>query len=440
MIANKYSVTIRFMNARKGSSSGRRKIFGFPQNVVWMGVVSFLNDLSSDMIFPFIPIFLTSVLGASLTFVGLIEGIADATASILKVASGWLSDRWQKRKSLTVLGYSLSAISKPFLAAATMPWHALGVRFLDRVGKGTREAPRDALISFSVDRAELGRAFGFHRAMDTLGAALGPLIAFAVLPFINQNYRVLFLLSFVASVGAVLIIIFFVREVAANGQEVTPSNFQNTATIQDDPGNAARTRSTAKNIFVNLGAPFFLFLIVATIASLGKASEAFLILRARELGIAIVLIPILYFAYNIVSASLATPFGMLADRIGKRNMFVIGLFLFAGTYVGFAFATRWAMVWIFFIMYGMYVALTDGVGRAVVAGLVGPNVRATAFGIYNACTGIALLPASVFFGYISQHFGSKTAFLYGAGIAIIAGLLFLFLRKLFSSSRAHSTT
>jgi MFS family permease len=404
---------------------------GLSKNVFWMSVVSFLNDLSSDMIFPFIPIFLTSVLGASLTFVGLVEGIADATASLLKIPSGWISDRMKRRKPFAVLGYSLSAISKPLLALASLPWHVLGVRFLDRVGKGTRESPRDALISFSTPRSLLGRAFGFHRAMDTLGAALGPLIAVLILPFINENYRILFFLSFVASFFAVLILIVFVREVRLDGSD---AEIPETAKplIQDmRPPPEVIPRIAVSQGWRNLGAPFFLFLAVATIASLGKASEAFLILRAREIGLTIVLVPIAYFAYSITAALLGTPLGIVADRVGKRNTFVAGLIVFTISYIGFSLTSSLRAFWLLLILYGLYSALTDGVGRAVVAGLVRPEVRATAFGIYNATTGLALLPASFVFGYFSQQFGSRVAFLYGAGLSLVAVFLFFILRKAF---------
>lgn len=418
---------------------GPKRILGLSPNVVWMGVVSFLNDLSSDMIFPFIPIFLTSVLGASLTFVGIVEGVADATASILKIFSGWLSDKWQKRKRLVVIGYSLSALAKPFLAAAMLPWHVLGVRFMDRVGKGSRDAPRDALISLSTERQTFGRAFGFHRGMDTLGAALGPLVAFAVLPLISQNYRTLFLLSFIASFFAVMILVLFVREVRP--QEAAPEPVRARPLITDirpNPRPEPRGPAAAKTSrLALLGLPFFLFLGVATLASLGKASEAFLILKANEIGIAIALLPILYFVFNITFAVLSTPLGIFADRVGKRNTFTAGLLVFAAVYFGLAFFATPTTIWFLFIAYGFYASLTEGVGRAIVAGLVSEEVRAMAFGIYSAFTGMALLPASVIFGYLSQQFGSHVAFSYGALLAAAAAILFLFFRKIIKTPRNH---
>ncbi len=389
------------------------KFFGLSRNVISMGAVSFLNDLSSDMIFPFIPIFLTTVLGASATFIGLIEGIADATASILKIVSGRLSDKWRIRKPFAVFGYSLSAAAKPILALASAPWHVLAVRFLDRVGKGTRDAPRDALLSLSAEKRHIGRAFGFHRGADTLGAALGPLIAFAVLPFLGgeseSGFRNLFLLSFVASFFAVLILKFSVREVRNNidGKEpLFPPKFR----------------------FKYLGVPFLIFLAAATIFSLGKASEAFLLLRAQGLGVAIMLLPIIYFVYNITFALFSTPAGMLSDKIGHRNTFMIGMLIFSGTYFLFAQATSSLAMWILFAVYGFYSAFTEGVGRAIVADLVEEKFRATAYGMYSAFTGFALLPASLVFGILWDRFGPSVSFQYGAILGLIAFVIFLFLR------------
>lgn len=398
----------------KNSAKKTTKFFGLSRNVISMGAVSFLNDLSSDMIFPFIPIFLTSVLGATATFVGLVEGIADATASVLKIVSGRLSDSWLRRKPFVVFGYSLSAIAKPVLSAATAPWHVLAVRFFDRVGKGARDAPRDALLSFSAHKKDIGRAFGFHRGADTLGAALGPLIAFFILPLIHNNLRTLFLLSFVASFFAVLILQIFVREVY---------NHNSSVSVEED------TLVIPSHFNLgSLGVPFIVFLFSATILSLGKASEAFLLLRAQGVGVTLVLLPIIYFVYNITFALLSTPAGMLSDRIGHRNTFMIGMLIFSGTYFLFAKTSSTIGIWVLFAVYGFYSAFTEGVGRAIVADLVEEKLRATAYGFYNAFTGFALLPASLIFGFFWDRFGASFAFSYGAVLGIIAFVIFLFLR------------
>lgn len=386
------------------------RFFGLSRNVISMGAVSLLNDLSSDMVFPFIPVFLTSVLGASATFVGLVEGIADSTASILKIISGRLSDRWKVRKPFAVFGYSLSAIVKPVLAAATLPWHVLLVRFADRVGKGARDAPRDALLSFSCEKKYVGRAFGFHRCADTLGAAFGPLTAFIILPFLGGGtefgLRNLFLLSFVASFFAVLVLQLVVREVKNHDEETAPLKFE----------------------FRSLGLPFLIFLAAATIFALGRGSEAFLMLRAQNLGVAIALLPVIYFVYNITLAVFSTPAGMLSDKIGHRNTFMIGMLIFSGTYFLFAEAQSALTVWILFAVYGLYSAFTEGVGKAIVADLVEERWRATAYGVYSAFTGIALLPANLIFGFLWDQFGPAFSFHYGAVLGLAAFIIFLFLR------------
>ncbi len=394
------------------------KFFGLSKNVLSMGGVSFLNDLSSDMIFPYIPIFLTQILGAPVIFVGLVEGIADATASILKVLSGRISDVVHKRKPLIVAGYSLSALSKPLLAFAAWPWHVLVVRFFDRVGKGLRDAPRDALLSVSTHRSIIGRAFGFHRGADTLGAALGPLLAFAILPLLNNNLRHLFILSFIASFFAVLLIIFFVKE-------VQDDNTKKTAIPEEAPRPA---RDIQKFHFSKLGISFFIFLGAATIFSLGKVSEAFLLLRAQELGMALVFLPLLYFVYNLTFALFSAPAGAVSDRIGHRNTYMIGMLIFVGVYYLFAITTNVSMFWFLFAFLGFYAALTEGVGRAIVADLAPEEWRGTAYGMYNACTGIAALPASVIFGFLWDAYGPAVSFFYGSLLGLAGLAIFMFLR------------
>jgi MFS family permease len=389
----------------------KTKLFGLPKNVVTMGIVSLLNDASSDMIFPLIPVFLTSVLGASAAFVGLVEGIANATAGILKVIAGRLSDYYNSRKPFVVFGYSLSAVAKPLLSLASAPWHVLVVRFLDRVGKGTRDAPRDALISDSTEPRSIGRAFGFHRAADTTGAAIGPLLAFVILPLINNNLRTLFWYSFFASVLAVLVLIFFVREIK-----------------QQKPPEKTAERLWDTKSWMKLGAPFYIFLACVTIFSLGKVSEAFLILRAKNIGVSIALLPIIYFVYNTVYALFSTPAGIISDKLGHRNTFMIGMLVFIATYVRFGVASSIGAMWALFAVHGLYSAFTDGVGSAIVSDLVPEQLRATAFGVYNAFTGVALLPASFVFGLIWDKYGPPAAFNYGAFLAFLALAIFAFFR------------
>lgn len=392
------------------------KFFGLSKNVISMGIVSFLNDLSSDMIFPYIPIFLTSVLGASATFVGVVEGVAEATASALKAVSGRISDRMHRRKPLIVFGYSLSAISKPLLSLAMAPWHVLVVRFFDRIGKGSRDAPRDALLSVSTKHRIIGRAFGFHRAADTMGAALGPLIAFAILPLIDNNLRTLFLLSFIASFFAVLLIVFFVKEVRDGDIANVPSDY------------SERVAKKQRFHLASLGLPYILFLAVSTLFSLGRVSEAFLLLRAQDIGVALALLPLLYFVYNIALALLSTPAGILSDKIGHRNTYMMGMAIFAVTYYLFSVVSSGATIWLLFALLGLYAALTEGVGRAIVVGLVDAEHRATASGVYHAFTGLAALPAGVVFGVLWDQFGAAASFQYSAVLALISLLVFMILR------------
>src|SRR3989344_5059810 len=323
---------------------------GVSRNVIVMGTVSFLNDLSSDMIFPFIPVFLTSVLGAPVAFVGIVEGVADATASILKMVSGRYADILRRRKPFIVGGYALSALAKPLLAFAAAPWHVLAVRFIDRTGKGMRDAPRDALLSMSTEKQSVGRAFGFHRAADTLGAAAGPMVAFLLLPWLGNDLRMLFLFSFVASFVAVVILQIFVRD-------------------------RIQTR------------------------------EAGPVARAPNIS-----------------------YGSLSDRIGHRNTFMIGIVLLSVVYMLFARAHSLVALWTLFALYGCAHAFLEGVGRAIVADLVAEGARGTAYGLYNACTGIALLPASVLFGFLWQYSGFATAFIYSATLGGASFCIFLFLR------------
>ena len=393
-----------------GEEAKKPAVFGLSKNTLSMGVVSFLNDLSSDMIFPFIPAFLTTVLGASAAFVGVVEGFADATQNIVKIFSGRLSDRQNKRKKFIVFGYSLSALSKPLLAFAGAPWHVLGVRFLDRFGKGTRDAPRDTLISFSANHNVLGRAFGFHRGADTLGAAIGPLIAVLVMPLIGNDLRTLFLLSFIASAGAVIILSIFVRDV------------QRTEPIIPVP-------APEKNVSLrDLGLPFLIFLISATLFNLGRISEAFLLLRAQDLGIALMLLPLIYVVYSLSFALFSTPAGILADHIGRRNTFMIGMLIFSASALLFANAEDLTSLWVIVGLYGLYSALTEGVGRAIIADLVPERLLGTAFGVYGACTGIILLPASLIFGALWYWFGPSVSFLWSSLLGILSLSIFLFLR------------
>ena len=380
------------------------------RNVFILGLVSLFTDISSQMIYPLLPIFLSSVLGVGIVFIGLLEGIAETAASILKVFSGWYSDKLKKRKPIIFLGYSLSTIGKPFLYLATAGWHVLIVRFIDRVGKGIRTSPRDALVADSSLPEQRGKAFGIQRAMDRMGAFLGPLIAFAILPLLNNNLRLLFLLAFFPALIAVLIIVFFLKEKLH---------------LQDP---SKKIKSISLKYFSR---DFKLFVLILAVFTLGNSSDAFLVLRARNLGISIVFIPILWLMYNFISSVSSVPLGHLSDKIGRRKTTLLGFIVYGAVYSGFAFSNTQGLIWIFMAFYGVYYGLSEGVLRAYVADLVeDKSVLASAYGIYHTVAGLCMFPASLIMGILWQSFGPQPAFLFGASLSLAAAILLsIFIKK-----------
>lgn len=376
-----------------------------PKNVLTLGLVSFLTDASSDMIYPLLPLFLSDVLGSSMLFIGLIEGVAESTAGILKIFSGWLSDRLGKRKLLVALGYGISSVSKPILSVVTAGWHVLLLRFADRFGKGVRTSPRDALIADSASEERRGLAYGFHRAMDSAGAVVGPLLAFLLLPLVNENYRVLFLIASIPAVLAVLILILFVKEGKSFKEKIT---------------------SLTRPKLSDFGPKFRIFIVGVVLFSLGNSSDAFLFIRAKGLNVELVHIPILWLVLHLVYTLVSSPAGALSDRIGRKNLIISGLFIYSLAYAGFAFATRSVHVWILFGVYGLYYGLANGTMRALVADLVGEKRRALAFGVYHGAVGLTALPASLLFGWIWQSLGVSAAFGFGAVLAFLALLILKF--------------
>ena len=386
------------------SGDQKSKVLGFHRTIFFLGLVSFFTDVSSEMIYPLLPVFLTSVLGASTTFVGLIEGIAEATASFLKLFSGWISDRWKKRKSLVVFGYTLSTLTRPLVGVALIGWHVLFIRFLDRVGKGIRTSPRDALIADFTPESEHGKAFGFQRALDHAGAVIGPLVAFFLLTFITQQYRTLFLLAYIPGLIALALLIFGVGE-----KRASPA-----------PPSSPPLRLTMRPFERR----FKIFLVVMIIFSLGNSSDAFLILKAKDAGISTSLLPILWMALHISKSLSATPGGILSDRYGRKKTIMAGWILYGGVYFGFASAQTSEMVWILFVIYGLFYGLTEGGERALVANLVPQHLRGTAYGIYHFSIGLSALPASLLMGFLWETIGPETAFRFGAVMALAAaGLL-----------------
>lgn len=367
-----------------------------------LGIVSFLTDVSSEMVYPLVPLFLTSVLGAPLAAVGLIEGIAESAASLFKTVGGWASDRYRMRRPLVWAGYALSAAAKPLLAAAYVWPVALAVRFGDRTGKGIRTAPRDALVA-EVTPVELrGRAFGFHRAADTLGAVVGPAVALGLLAVFSDNFRLIFMLAVVPAVAGVALVAFV--------KERPPA-----------PAAAEPTRLTWRKF----GGGFYVFLGVSLLFALGNSSDAFLLLRAKDMGLSNAEVVLSYMLFNAVYAAVAMPAGVASDRLGRRNVMGGGFAVFAAVYLGFALAGRGAVVWPLFAVYGLYMALTEGVGRAFVADFVPSERRATALGLYQGAMGAMILLSSVIAGALWDAIDPAAPFFLGGASALAALVLLL---------------
>lgn len=391
--------------AEQAEQPHQRSWLGLPRNVVALGLVSLFQDISSEMIYPLLPIFLANVLGADKAVIGLIEGIAESTASLLKVFSGWLSDRSGRRKAWTVGGYSLSALVKPAVSLAAAWPFVLAVRFLDRVGKGVRTAPRDALLAASTPAESRGRSFGLHRAMDTAGAVAGPLLAFALLPVFSGNYRPVFALTLMPGLISVSLLLFLVRE---RRVEAPPEE-----------------RQGLQISLAPFDRQFRLFLLAVVVFTLGNSSDAFLLLRADAMGISSAQIPLLWLVFNVVYALASTPAGALSDRVGRRAVIIGGYAVFALVYLGFASAATAWHIWLLFAAYGLYYGLTEGVQRAYAADLVPAHLRGTAFGVYHTLTGLALFPASVVAGWLWQNVSVPAPFFYGAAMSGLAVAIFV---------------
>ena len=368
-----------------------------------LGAVSFLTDLSSEMIYPLLPLFLTGVLGASATAIGAIEGAAESTASLLKLLSGWWSDRARRRKPLVVGGYVLSSLVRPLVALAQSVTQVLAIRLVDRVGKGIRSSPRDALIADSVAAEHRGRAYGFHRAADHAGAVVGPLVAFALLGAFGVSLRTLFLLAAIPAALSVIVLFVGVREVPR-------------AIAMPDAG---------PDLAVPLSRRFWSFLAILLVFTLGNATDAFVLLRSSQLGVDAALVPILWAMLHVVKSASSTPAGALSDRIGRRPLLIGGWVLYAAVYFGFARAgTEWH-AWALFAVYGVFFGLTEGAQKAMIADLVPAARRGAAFGWYNLALGLGAFPASLIFGAIWDRFGAPAAFQYGAVLALAAAVALL---------------
>ncbi|WDI39893.1 MFS transporter [Bremerella sp. P1] len=374
-----------------------------PRNVKLLGWASCLNDIASEMIFPLLPQFLITVLGGNRLHLGIIEGVADSVASLLKLWSGAWSDRVSKRKGFVIFGYALAAISRPLIGVITVPWQLFFARTADRIGKGIRTSPRDALIADSTSAHYRGRAFGFHRAMDHLGAAIGPVIATAFLWFCPGQLRLLFLLTVVPGLVVVGLLIFGLREVVRT--EPTKEPFQWTLKPFDNN--------------------FRLYLLALVVFTLGNSSDAFLLVRASELGVPMFLLPLLWFTFHIAKSIGNLLVGGLVDRVGPRLPLFLGWFIYSGVYLAFALATTAWHAWAFFLLYAVFYSLTEPAEKTLVANLVGTERKGLAFGWYNFAIGISALPSSLIFGVLYEEFGPLPAFGWGAALALVAVILLI---------------
>jgi MFS family permease len=369
------------------------------RNVVALAVVSFLTDVASEMTYPLLPVFLQTVLGASAMTVGAIEGAAESTAALLKLLSGWLSDRAARRKPLVLAGYGLASVIRPLIGLAQSASQVFAIRVSDRVGKGIRTSPRDALIAGSVDPSIRGRAFGFHRAADNAGAFVGPLLAFALLRWGRFDLRHVFLWTAVPGALAVAALLFGVREVPKKGQVPKAGDL---------------------DLKTPLGKRFWAFLGVLLLFTLGNSTDAFLLLRAADLGVAPALVPILWAMLSLVKSAASTPGGALSDRIGRKPLLVAGWLVYAAVYFALGQARQPWHAWALFAAYGVYFGLTEGVEKALVADLVPADRRGAAFGWYNLALGLGALPASLIFGALWDGKGPAVAFGFGASMALLA--------------------
>jgi MFS family permease len=416
----------------QGGISGLwRRYRRLPRNVFAISLVSLLNDASSEIIYPLLPVFLSLTLGASPGIVGLIEGAAESISSLLKLFAGHFSDRLGKRKIFVVLGYALSSFARPLLAFAATWYQVLVMRVADRVGKGVRSAPRDAMIADTVAVEERGLAFGLHRAMDHTGAVVGPLIGYLLVLLFSANrnaptagdFNKIFLLASIPALAAVLVVAFFVRE--SFRPNAAPDAALDAALGIAPDIKSAPLRFSLRGFDGN----FKRFLVIVALFTLSNSSDAFLLLRAESAGVSIAAIPLLWAILHVSKVVSSLFGGHLSDTLGRRRLIVSGWVLYAAVYAGFAFVSNHISVWILFLIYGIYFGLAEGAEKALVADLVRPEQSGTAYGLYNLAFGITVLPASLMMGALWDWRGPQTAFLVSAILGATAALLLLMLVK-----------
>ncbi len=418
--ADQFDARISPRKLDEGTPGLWRRYKKLPRNVFAISLVSLLNDTSSEIIYPLLPAFLSLTLGASPAVVGLIEGAAESVSSLLKLFSGYLSDRRGRRKVFVVFGYSLANLVRPLLAFATSWYQVFAIRLTDRVGKGIRSAPRDALIADTVSTEERGLAFGFHRAMDHAGAVIGPIIGYLLLMLFAadhnspaaRDYTRVFLLASVPALAAVAVVAFFVRE--------PKRRLQVDSLVVSTP-----SRLSLRGFDAN----FKRFLLIIALFTLSNSSDAFLLLRAQNLGFSVSTLMLLWAMLHVSKVLSSLIGGDLSDRLGRRRLIVSGWILYAAVYAGFAFVSHEISVWVLFLIYGIYFGLAEGAEKALVADLVKPEQRGTAYGLYNLAFSITVLPASLLMGGVWSWWGPAPAFLVSAALGSTAALLMLILIK-----------
>jgi MFS family permease len=377
------------------------RIFGLEKNIFFIGMTSFLTDVSSKMVYSVMPLFLMSI-GASKTTISLIEGIAESTASLLKAVSGFWSDKIGRNKPFMIFGYGVTALITPLYAIVRFPVQVLYFRFVERVGKGVRTAPRDSLISSSVENKEAGKSFGFHKAMDNSGAIIGPLIAFVLLYFFPLNYQNIFLIATIPAVLGVISIIFFVKDI-----------------------NLKNKSEKSKISLKMLPRKFYFFLLIIFVFALGNSTDALLLVKTSETGLNISYIPFIYMIFNVVSVIFAIPVGKMSDKRGRERFIIAGFLIYSIVYFGFGLFDDIRIYLMLFVLYGLYSTLTDGSQKAMISDITGKELKGTAFGIYHAVIGIALLPASLIAGLLYDKVDSGAPFYFGSLMSLVACVMML---------------
>ena len=387
--------------ATENAVKKEKKFFGFSRNILATGITSFLTDTSVKMVYSVMPMFLMSM-GASKTSLSLIEGIAESTASLVKTLSGFWSDKIGKNKPFMLIGYGLSALILPLYAFVVSPIQVLYLRFMERLGKGIRTAPRDSLVAGSVTNGETGKSFGLQKAMDNSGAIVGPLIAFALLSFFPNNYHLIFLLAGIPAFLAIAVIVFGIKE-AKKSKESLFKKFH----------------------FNDFPKKYYFFLIIIFVFTLGNSTDALLMVKANEVGVKVAFIPLVYLITSIVSVLLSIPIGTLSDKIGKEKILIVGFLIYGIVYYGFGVTGSTTTIVGLFALYGLYSAATDGIQKAFISDVIDENKKGTGLGIYNALIGITLLPASLIAGILYDKVDSSIPFYFGCATAIISAILML---------------